>query len=160
MQQKEIREDMLDKATKMYMDELEKVQAVGDNQNVPPGTFERICSAFGNPIGLNKHSIYYHYRKLMAKKKLTEATPPDVITLTVTTDSTFLVNDDPVQIMSDISSNTGGKKRRNKEGRPPKSSTNKNSYSIKKRNKHNKKLEHAKFIAATKYKEMRANKKN
>jgi uncharacterized membrane protein len=59
-QQKEARNDMLDRALVMY---LEAVAKVGDAKNVSLGTISKICSTFGNPTWMNRNAIYYHYKK-------------------------------------------------------------------------------------------------
>jgi hypothetical protein len=136
---------MLDQAARLYKDALNKV---GPNKNVPPHTFSSILATFGNPTWMDRHGIAYHHKITIANKKqqpTDNMTPPELITIAV--HAATVACEEEQQILSELSDETTG--RRNKGGRPPKSM---GGLSYK---EFNQKLDQARYIAATKYKEAR-----
>jgi hypothetical protein len=61
-QQKEIRQNMLDQAVKLYLNTMQS-----GSTNVAPNTFRTIISIFGNPLWMTKNAIYYRYQKNVKK---------------------------------------------------------------------------------------------
>jgi hypothetical protein len=157
-QQKEIRQNMLDQAVKLYINAMQS-----GSTNVPPNTFRTIISTFGNPSWMTKNAIYYHYQKNVKKVNdnnnvgidnneainhvSADNNQPNVI-LNSTNNVPNEVSVEPTAEAADLSDLTSSSRR--KTGRP---------RGMLARKQEDKKLESAKVIAAQEYQEKKKEKK-